>query len=218
MTQLLTTPPRDEALTVVVHQHAAPAAPAVRRRRRGVAAIALACGGAALVGAGAFSSWDTTASVSSGSLSAASGTATLLDANGGTFTTGVSNLLPGDFFYRYVDVRNDGTSANTFTGTVAATGDLAGQVAVDAVTCSLPWIGNICAGVTSTSLGSGTPATGAPVAITHGTIATGTAAAQHVRYKFTFSNAAPSTLMGKSGSLTIAVSNTLVGGTDRTAG
>lgn len=207
----------DSAITVVVNQ-LAPQAPARPRRRR-VAAVALAVGGATMLSTGAFAAWETTASAQSGALSAASGSAALLDANGGTFTfSGVSNLVPNDYFYRYVDVRNDGTGPNTFTGAVAATGDLAGHLTVEATTCTAAWnpTTGACTGTTSAPIGSGTPTTSTPVAINHGTIATGAANVQHVRYRFTFNNSAPTALQGKNGALTISVNNTLVGGNDRT--
>ena len=126
----------EPAVSVLIQQ---PAAAGKSSRRGPVAALALGVGGALLVGTGAFSSWDATSSVSSGPLSAGSGSAAILDANGGTITTGVANLLPGDYFSRYADVRNDGSAASTFTGAVSATGDLAGALGVDVVTCSLPW-------------------------------------------------------------------------------
>lgn len=191
---------------------------AARPRRLG--ALALALGGATLVGAGALSSWDVTADASSGDLTAASAGVTLLDANGGRFTTGVADLLPGDWFDRYVDVRNDGSVAGTFTGAVTATGDLAGQLSVDVRACSAPWTTALgistCAG-TETPLASGS-LSGAQVAVTHGEIRTGSAAAQHVRYRFSFASSAPTTVQGKAGSVAITVSNTLVGNRDRTGG
>lgn len=193
--------------------------PAGTVHRRRSAALALTAAGFALIGGGVFSAWNVTSNVNSGTLTAATGAATLLDANGGVFTSGVSNLLPGDYFYRYIDVRNDGTVSNSFTGTVDATGDLAGNVAVDATTCSIPWTTvatvSTCLGVTSASIGSGTPNV-TPVTVNHGTINHGALAAQHVRYKFTFSNAAPAGLQGKNGSVSIGVSSTMTGGNDRT--
>ncbi|MGY5885564.1 hypothetical protein [Modestobacter lacusdianchii] len=194
-----------------------------RRPRAGrVAALALAAGGAALVSTGALSSWDATAKVDSGDLTASSGETTLLDANGGAFSAAVANLLPDDYFHRYVDVRNDGTQANTYAGTVSATGDLAGYLSVDAMTCSVPWTTtsgvSTCGGVQSASLVSGTRTLNAPVVLAHGSIGTGAPAAQHVRYTFTFASNAPSTLQGRAGKVTIAVNNTLVGGNDRTSG
>lgn len=208
----------DPAVSVTIQP---PAAPRRASRRGPVAALALGIGGALLVGTGAFSAWDATSSVSSGPLSAGSGAAALLDANGGVLTTGVANLLPGDYFFRYADVRNDGSYASTFTGSVAASGELAGALAVDVVTCSLPWttVGGVstCPGTTSSSIGSGATLT-APVTVNHGSINTGALAAQHVRYKFTFSANAPMALQSKTGTVTISVNNTVVGGNDRTAG
>ncbi|WP_433200382.1 hypothetical protein ACQP00_28675 [Dactylosporangium sp. CS-047395] len=191
------------------------------KKVRRVAALGLAVGGAVLIGNGAFSSWTTTAEVNSGGLSTASGTPTLVDTNGGQFVTAVSNLLPGDYFYRYVDVRNDGTLTSTFTGSVGVTGDLAGQIAVDAASCTATWTTvngvSTCSGTTA-GIGSGTPALNSPVAINHGSLAPGAGATQHVRYKFTFSSAAPASLQGKNGSISLSVSNALVGGSDRTGG
>lgn len=191
---------------------------APRARRLGL--LALALGGTTLVGAGALSSWNVTADASSGDLTAASAGVTLLDANGGRFTTGVADLLPGDWFDRYVDVRNDGSGTGTFTGAVTATGDLAGQLSVDVRTCSAPWttvLGvSTCVG-TETSLVSGS-LSGAQVAVAHGEIRTGSTAAQHVRYRFAFSPSAPASVQGKAGSVAITVSNTLVGNRDRTGG
>jgi hypothetical protein len=198
------------------------AAPCTTHRRRGryVGATAVAVAGASLLGTGAFSAWNATASVS-GNVAAGVVLPVMVDANGGSFTTAVANLLPADYFFRYVDVRNDGNTPSTYTGTVTATGDLAGQVLVDAVSCSVSWTtpGGVstCTG-TTTSLGTGTPTLSTPLTINHGTVANGAASAQHVRYRFTFSATAPTTLQGKSGSLSATVSNTAVGGNDRTGG
>lgn len=192
-----------------------------RSRGRLVGAAAVAVAGVSLIGTGAFSAWDATASVSSGNLGAAVVTPALVDANGGAFTTAVANLLPADYYYRYVDVRNDGSAASTFTGTVSATGDLAGYVSVDVVSCSVAWTApsgtSTCTG-TQTVLGSGTPTTATALTVAHGSIGNGAAAAQHVRYKFTFAATAPATLQGRTGSLSATVSNTVVGGHDRTGG
>ncbi|NEK86108.1 hypothetical protein GCU60_10105 [Blastococcus saxobsidens] len=213
--------PAEPAIDVVVHRFVSEEQEPRPRRRR-IAALALAAGGATLVSAGAFSSWDATANVTSGTLSAGTGSAQLLDANGGIFTTGVSNLLPADWFYRYVDVQNDGSQASNFTGTVTVTGDLAGQLAVEATSCSVAWTTvagvSTCTGTTKPLAGPATPAAGVPVAVNHGSIGSGAANAQHVRYMFTFSSGAPATLKGKTGSIAIGVTGTVVGGTDRTAG
>lgn len=194
---------------------------ATHRRSRGrlIGAAAVAVAGVSLIGTGAFSAWDATASVSSGGIGAAVVTPALVDANGGAFTTAVSNLLPADYYYRYVDVQNNGSAASTYTGTVAASGDLAGYMTVEVVSCSVAWTApagvSTCTG-TQTTLGSGTPTTSTPLTVTHGSITNGIANAQHVRYKVTFSATAPITLQGKTGSISATVSNTVVGGRDRT--
>lgn len=150
-------------------------------------------GGVSLVGIGAFASWSATANKDSGTLSAANASATLLDANGGTVTTGVADLVPGDYFYRYVDVRNDGGAAALFTGTVSTAGDLAGYLTVEAAACVLPWltVASVSTCATPTVIGSGLPTSSTPsVAVTHGSIGAGAANAQHERYKVTFSSTA----------------------------
>lgn len=195
-------------------------AQAARRRRR-LLLVVLGVGGVGLIGSGALASWQVTASKNSGALNAATSGADLLDANGGTFTTSVADLVPGDYFYRYVDVQNKAAAASTFTGTVTATGDLAPQLSVLAETCPISWtmasgVSTCAAPAGSTSIGTG--ALTSAVATTHGSIGAGVLNAQHVRYKFTFATTAPTTLQGKTGSLSIAVSNTLVGGNDRTNG
>ncbi|SDG08263.1 hypothetical protein [Klenkia brasiliensis] len=190
------------------------------RRRRLAGAATLAVAGAALVGTGAFSSWGATASATGG-LTAGSVSVGMVDANGGTFSTAVGNLLPADYFYRYVDVTNSGSAASTFTGTVTATGALAGSLQVDVTSCSVAWTtvsgASTCSG-TQTVLASGTPTTGTPLTVAHGSIATGAGNAQHVRYKVTFASGASTSLQGATGSIAASVSNTVVGGTDRTGG
>ncbi|CAB4925895.1 unannotated protein [freshwater metagenome] len=52
--------------------------------------------------------------------------------------------------------------------------------------------------------------------MSHGSIGAG--AVQHVRYRFLFSATAPISLQGVSSSISATVSNTVVGGTDRTGG
>ncbi|MEI4272341.1 hypothetical protein TEK04_11470 [Klenkia sp. LSe6-5] len=202
-------------MTVDPQRHPSP--PCRHRRRRRLRGAAIAVAGAALVGTGAYSGWDGTTKVDSGTLAAGVVTPALLDVNGGTFTTGISNLLPGDFFYRYVDVRNAGSAPSTFTGSVTVTGGLTGYVQVEAATCTVAWVGTSCAGTPST-LGTGTPTALLPFTFSHGTIGSGALAAQHVRYKFTFVDTAPLTLQGATGTISAAVSNTVVGGLDRTGG
>ena len=190
------------------HETSRPRTPRHRHRFSGTAVLTVA--GLAFTGIWAFASWQAITLPSSGQAGAAGAAgdaAAVLDADGGSFTTGVADLLPGDHFYRYVDVRNDGHLPTDFVGTVSADGALAGHLAVEATSCTLPWVtaGGASTCADPTPLGSGVPATGAPVPITHGQIATGDVGAQHVRYRVTFSPTAPDSLQGQAGTISIAV-------------
>ncbi|MGQ7294961.1 hypothetical protein [Quadrisphaera sp. KR29] len=177
-------------------------------------AVALLVAGCGLLGTGAFASWQATASASSATMRAATVGATVVGATGGQLTTPVSELLPGDWLYRYVDVTNTSSVAGAFTGSVSSTALGSGlTVAVDS--CSADWnpATAACPG-TQSALASG-PLTSA-LAVTHGSLAPG--AVQHVRYKVTVDSSAPASMMGTSGALTMAVVADLVGGRDRTTG
>jgi len=186
---------------------------------RSAAALALAVAGGSLIGAGAFVSWDASASALS---AGPTGGVRLTDVSESTFTDAVAGLLPGDYLYRYLDVTNDGGQPSTFTGAVTVTGDLAGQLSVDAVSCSVPWAteagASTCTGTTSPSRGAGIPTATVPLGIDHGMIATGTGNAQHVRYTFTLLRTAPSSTQGTTGAVDIAVSDTVIGGSAPAAG
>lgn len=183
-------------------------------RRRRVGAVVLVVGGCSLLGTGAFASWQATASASSASLKAATVGATVVGATGGQLTTPVSDLLPGDWLYRYVDVTNTSTVAGAFTGTVSSAALGSGLTAV-VESCSATWTtaSASCSG-TQTVLASGSVGSG--LAVAHGTLAPG--AVQHVRYKVTLDPSAPSSLMGTTGSLSMSVVSDLVGNRDRTTG
>lgn len=194
---------------------------AQRQRHRRLVVLGLLAGGTALVGTGAVAAWQATSTVTSGDLQAASAAPVeLVDANGGSLGTAVGDLVPGDWFHRYVDVRNDGDQQDAFTGAVTASGDLGDHLSVVAETCPVSWTttggSSTCGQGTPTRLGSGPLSS--PVALTHGSIAPGAGAAQHVRYTFAFSEDAPAELQGRSGAVSISVMSTLVGGRDRTDG
>ena len=202
----------------VTHDRDCAVVPARRRRR--AALLGLAVGGTALIGTGAFSSWQATSNASSGALSAASIAVQMLDANGGAFTSSVTNLLPGDYFYRYVDLANTGTAASTFAGQVTGTGDLGSALLAQVETCSLSWV---TVGSTSTCPGSRSTlaaeqALTSPLTVDHGRIDTGSLNAQHVRYRFKLSDGADAALQGKGGGVSVSVSGSVVGGRDRTTG
>ena len=50
-------------------------------------------------------------------------TVTVADGGSGsaTWSTGISNLLPGDYFFRWVDVTNTGSVPQTFAGSLSGT-------------------------------------------------------------------------------------------------
>jgi hypothetical protein len=171
-----------------------------------------------IVGGGVLAAWTPTASATSGTMSAATVEAQLVDSNGTTFTTGVNNLLPGDYLNRYLDLTNTGTVAQTFTGTVAGTGTLAGALTVAADACSVSWSANGSCSGTVTSIKS--PAlTNAPVALSLASMNQNEV--KHLRLQFKLdANASQSTYQGTSATqqVTIAGSTTVAGGRDRTAG
>lgn len=185
-----------------------------RGRRRRLGALALLTAGATLLGTGAFASWQATANASTATLRAATAGATVVGASGGQLTTPVSNLLPGDWLYRYVDVTNTSSVTGSFTGTVTASG-LGSGLTVLVESCAAGWntAAATCPG-TPTTIATGSLSS--PLSITHGTLAP--TAVQHVRYKVTVDALAPSSLMGQSGALDLAVTSNLVGGYDRTSG
>lgn len=187
------------------------------RRRRAAGAL-LVLGATGLVGAGALASWTTTSTTSTGTVSAATAAVALLDANGSTFGAQMPDLLPGDYFYRYVDLRNDGTAAGTFTGLITAAGDLAGAVTAQVDRCSTAWSSaGTCPGVlTPQTAETVVDPLGLPVA--YGSIGPGLAGVAHERFRFALSGTAPASLQGKTGTLAVSVTGDVAGGRDRTAG
>jgi hypothetical protein len=186
-------------------------------RRRGSVAV-LAVGATGLVGAGALASWTTTSTTNSGTVTAATAAVELIDANGSTFGAQMPDLLPGDYFYRYVDLRNDGTASSSFTGLITATGDLAGALTAQVDRCSIAWTsGGTCLGAI-TSQAAEAPVDQVGLAVTYGAIGSGTGAVAHERYRFKLSETAPMSLQGKTGVLAISVTGDSTGGRDRTLG
>lgn len=182
------------------------------RWRRPVAALALLTG-AALVGAGALASWTVTADVSSGALDTAStGTVSLDSANSTAFATGVPNMVPGDYFNRYVDLTNSG-DPGPVTGTVSSPGALASGLSVTVDACSVAWTAATCSGTVVSRLPS-TPLA-VPASIDHRNMARG--AVEHLRYGFMFDPNAPATLQNKTGNVSISAANGVRTGKDRTS-
>lgn len=181
-------------------------------------AIAAALSGALLLGSGVFAAWTPTGVMTSGSYDSADLAVQLVDANGTTFSTGVSGLLPGDYMYRYADLTNSGTVAQTFTGSVTGTGILAGAVTVKVDSCSVSWASNGTCSGTTTAVKAET-ITSSPVSFSFSSMAV--SAVKHIRFLFKLdANANQGTYQGQSVSEEIAISgsSTVSGGQDRSAG
>lgn len=187
-------------------------------RRRRLSVGLLGAGALGLIGTGALASWTTTSQTASGTISAATAAVALVDANNTTLTSQVSDLLPGDYFYRYVDLRNDGTSSTAFSGLLTATGDLTGALTAQVDRCSISWSssGTCLGAITSQAPETVVDQTG--TSVTYGNIGNGLAGIAHERYRIKLADTAPASLQGKTGTLTISVSGATTGGRDRTNG
>ncbi|MCA2218383.1 CalY family protein [Jidongwangia harbinensis] len=184
------------------------------------AVVALGAVGAGLTGTGVFASWVSTSAMQTGDHSAAAMGLTHTDTNGTTFTSGVANMLPGDYLYRYANLVNTGTVTESFSAAVTGTGTLAGagglRLAVDA--CSLAWAGD------GSCSGSTTPIVTVRDVATAGTVALGDIAAgatSHLRYRFVLdAGADQATFQGATGKINVAITGTTtaVGNRDRTSG
>lgn len=193
------------------------------RRTRAAQWLALGIAGAvgvAMTGQGVMASWVASAQSATGSEQAAIVAMTHTDTNGTTFSSGVSNLLPGDYLYRYADLVNTGTIAQNFTATVAGSGALAAvgglQMAVDSCSVSFAVDGS-CSGSLVNVVTVRDVASAGTVSL--GQVAAGTNA--HLRYKFLLNSLADQlTFQGKSGGVTVNVNGVLAvaGGRDRTNG
>ncbi len=201
--------------------HAAPRKIAFSLPRGVSSTTAIAAAATALVGAGAFAAWTSTSSSTTGSLTAATVTQTNVDANSTTFTTALTNMLPGDFLYRYRILTNTGSVTQTMTGAVTNSGVLAGtgglEMKVDS--CSVAWTTvagvSTCAGTPTSILG----VTGVSTdpAISYGSLAA--AGVQNLRYTFDLpANANQGTFQGQTGTVTVAVTGATAAASDRTTG
>ncbi|MFD0484512.1 hypothetical protein ACFQ46_18125 [Kineococcus sp. GCM10028916] len=186
-------------------------------RRRRSALLVLAVGGVSLVGAGTLASWQATSTATSGTVTAALAAVDLVDANGSAFHAVMPDLLPGDYWYRYVDLTNQGTTAGSYSGAITATGDLSGALAVTVERCSMAWTSTgDCLGAKTTPLAGEVAVNETGVSVSYASIAPGAVGAAHVRYRFKLKDDAPQTLMGKNGTIAISVSGQTTGGRDRT--
>jgi hypothetical protein len=205
--------------------HAAPR----RHRRRALAlpgrvstSTVVVGAAVALIGAGTFAAWQSTTGGTTLTYSAATVTASETDTNGTTFASAISNLLPGDYAYRYRTLTNTGSLTQAFTGAVTGSGVLAataGGLTLAVDSCSVAWTTvagvSTCAGTTTPLLA--TTGVSTSPAITYGSLAP--SATLQLRYTLALpSNAVQTTFQGTSGTVQVAITGT--GGTpgDRTAG
>lgn len=171
-----------------------------------------------MVGAGAYAAWTSSTGGTTGTYTAATVTASEYDHDNTTFTSAVSNLLPGDFLYRYRTLENTGSVTQTFTGAVSASstlGNTAGGLQIKVDSCATAWSGGSCAGG-STTIRTLTDTAGSP-SISYGSLAAG--AKTYLRYTFSLpSNISQNTFMSTSTTVTVAITGATAAGSDRTAG
>jgi hypothetical protein len=190
--------------------HVAPRSFAPRFRGRISLATASAVAAIAMIGAGTFAVWQSTASGTAGAYSAATVTATETDTNSTLFTTAVSNLLDGDFLYRYRTLSNTGSVSQTFSATATGSGGItaAGGLKVAVDSCSVAWTTvlsiSTCAGTTSPVLAA--TGLGSAAAINFGTLTAGSTLS--LRYTFSLPSGTATSFQGTSGTVAVAITGT----------
>jgi hypothetical protein len=193
--------------------------PTNRTRKGWLVMAGLVAAGAALTGGGVFASWNATTSNSTGAVNSADLGLTYADANGTTFNSTVSDLLPGDYLYRYGNLTNTGTVAEDFTAAVTGSGAItaAGGLQLSVDKCSVAWASNgTCSGTTTALVTTRDVASAGTVALD--TIAG--SGVSRLRYKFILPSGAASTFKNTTGSVSVALAGTasVAGGRDRSAG
>lgn len=187
--------------------------------RRRAAALLLATG-AVLTATGTWAAWQSTGSLTQ-SVNSAEVTVDVTDGGSGaaTWSTEVSDLLPGDYFYRWVNVTNTGSVPQTFAGSLSGTLTLPNALTAWVSTCSVAFASGStnCSGDSEDLLGSNaTPAAFGSLA-SLGSINAG--ATKHLLVKVVFSDSANQvTYSDQSSVLTLSFTGTATGGDDRTDG
>jgi hypothetical protein len=196
-----------------------PTSVSTRARRRRAAALLLATG-AVLTASGTWAAWQSTGSITQ-SVNSANVTVSVAEGASGsaTWTTGITNLLPGDYFYRWVELTNTGSVPQAFTGTLGGSLVLPGALTAWISSCDVAFAppSTTCSGASTNHLGtSGTPAAfGALSGL--GTINAG--ATKHLLVKVLFdASAVQATYQNLSSTLTLSFTGTATGGADRTSG
>jgi hypothetical protein len=188
------------------------------RNRRRAAALLLSVG-AVLTASGTWAAWQSTGSLTQ-SVNSANVTVNVADGGSGaaTWTTSISNLLPGDYFYRWVDVTNTGSVPQSFASTLSGTLTLPGALTAWVSSCTVVYTGSSCTGGTSSDL-LGTSATPAAFGALSGLGTINAGAVKHLMVKVVFSASADQTTYQNQNSvLTLSFTGTATGGNDRTNG
>ena len=190
-----------------------------RAGRRRAAALLLATG-AVLTATGTWAAWQSTGSLTQ-AVNSAEVTVNVADGGSGaaTWSTGISNLLPGDYFFRWVNVTNTGSVPQTFAGSLSGTLTLPNAMTAWVSSCSVAFTSGstACSGTSTDLLGSSaTPAAFGSLA-SLGSINAG--ATKHLLVKVVFSDSAnQATYSDQSSVLTLSFTGTATGGNNRTEG
>jgi hypothetical protein len=188
------------------------------RRRRGAALLLAA--GAVVTASGTWAAWQSTGSLTQ-NVDSANVTVNVADGGSGaaTWSTGITNLLPGDFFYRWVDISNTGSVPQTFAATLTGSATLPGALTAWVSNCSVAFSAGStsCSGISTDLLG--TSATPAALGALSSLGSVNASAAKHLLVKVVFSASAnQATYQNQSSTLTLSVTGTATGGNDRTNG
>ncbi|MBA3742794.1 hypothetical protein [Sporichthya sp.] len=190
-----------------------------RTRRRRAAALLLATG-AVLTASGTWAAWQSTGSLTQ-NVDSANVTVNVAEGGSGaaTWSTGITNLLPGDYFYRWMDITNTGSVPQTFAATLTGSATLPSALTAWVSNCTVAFTAGstTCSGSSTDLLGSSATPAAFGALSTLGSVNAG--AAKHLLVKVVFSASANQvTYQNQSSTLTLSVTGTATGGNDRTNG
>lgn len=194
--------------------------PINRRTRRRRAAALLLAGGAVLTASGTWAAWQSTGSITQ-SVNSANVTVNVADGGSGstTWSTGITNLLPGDYFHRWVTVTNTGSVPQAFTGSLAGSSTLPGALTAWVSSCDVAFAppSTTCSGASSNHLGTSGAHAAFGALSGLGTINAG--ATKHLLVRVLFDASADQvTYQNQSSTLTLSFTGTAAAGSDRTSG
>ncbi len=169
---------------------------------------------------GTWAAWQSTGSLTQ-TLDSANVTVSVADGGSGstTWSTGITNLLPGDYFHRWVTVTNTGSVPQAFTGSLVGSATLPGALTAWISSCDVAFAppSTTCSGNSTNHLGtSGTHAAFGSLSGL-GTIDAGASKSLLVRVLFD-ANAAQNTYQNQNSTLTLSFTGTAAAGSDRTSG